>query len=183
MIYVLLGPTCSGKTTTLKQLINIGYETIITYTTRPKRKNEVSGKDYYFISDQQYNHLDEFNLLIAKNTFKNAFGTEWHYAINRQDIDLTKDLVVVTEPKGYRDLVKNLGKENVTGIYLMVDLEIRLLRGLNRKDRVNELLRRLMADEEDFKDFEKEVDYVINKTTKSGVLNEILKIIQGGKQS
>jgi len=183
MIYVLLGPTCSGKSTTLKQLVDFGYEPIITYTTRPKRKNEVDGKDYYFISERQFNHLDKFNLLIAKNTFKNAFGTEWHYAINRQDVDLTKDLVVITDPKGYRDLVKTFGKENVTSIYLNTNYEIRLIRGLNRQDQVNELYRRLNSDEEDFKGFEKEADYIITEITRVGVLNEVLKIIYGGKKT
>ncbi|UDY80718.1 guanylate kinase [Geobacillus phage GR1] len=183
MIYVLLGPTCSGKTTTLKQLIDIGYESIITYTTRPKRKNEVDGKDYYFISERQFEHLDESNLLVAKNTFKNAFGTEWHYAINRQDVDLTKDLVVITEPKGYRDLVKTFGKENVTSIYLNTNYEIRLVRGLNRRDQVNELFRRLLSDEEDFRGFEEEADHIITETTRVGVLDEVLKIIHGGRKS
>lgn len=181
MIYVLLGPTCSGKTTILKKLVDIGYETLVTYTTRPKRISEVDGKDYYFISEQQYNHLDEFNLLIAKNTFKNAFGTEWHYAIDRRDINLDKDIVVVTEPKGYRDLIKNFGRENIVGIYLKINYEVRLARGLNRQDCVNELLRRLRADEQDFRDFDKEVDYIITDESLDVVLDKVVKIIEGGK--
>lgn len=181
MIYVLLGPTCSGKTTVLKQLVDVGYETLVTYTTRPKRINEVNGKDYHFISEQQYSHLDKLNLLIAKNTFKNAYGTEWHYAINRQDIDLDKDIVVITEPKGYRDLIKNFGKENVVGIYLKIDYETRFIRGLNRKDCVQELLRRLSADEEDFRNFDKEVDHIITDHSQNEVLDKIIEIIEGGK--
>lgn len=181
MIYVLLGPTCSGKTTALKKLIDAGYETLVTYTTRPKRINEVNGKDYHFISEQQYSHLDKLNLLIAKNTFKNAYGTEWHYAINRQDIDLDKDIVAITEPKGYRDLIRNFGKENVVGIYLKIDYETRLNRGLNRKDCVKELLRRLSADEEVFRNFDKEVDHIITDHSLNEVLDKIIEIIEGGK--
>ena len=53
MIIVLVGKTASGKTTVANELCkHHGYKRIVTYTTRPMRKNEVQDVDYHFISDE-----------------------------------------------------------------------------------------------------------------------------------
>ena len=181
MIYVLLGATCSGKTTLLKQLTELGYKSIISYTTRPKRPNEVDGKDYHFITDDQYKEMAQKEQLVAKNYFLNAFGTFWFYGINIEDLNTNENLLVITEPKGYRDLIKKLGKEKVTGIYLKTGCQIRLARGISRSDVLEELLRRLLADEYDFKDFEKEVDYVITETDKDKIVSKVVSILEEEK--
>ncbi|KAL6122439.1 gmk [Nucleospora cyclopteri] len=53
----LTGPSCSGKTTLAKHLIN-KYPTIfklnISYTTRNARENELHGREYYFISKNDF---------------------------------------------------------------------------------------------------------------------------------
>ena len=41
---ILLGKSCSGKTTIQKELSKLGMSPIIQYTTRPKRENEIHGK-------------------------------------------------------------------------------------------------------------------------------------------
>lgn len=51
-IYVLLGKTLSGKSTLIKKLktSNLNVDFPVSFTSRPKRINEVDGEDYYFIS-------------------------------------------------------------------------------------------------------------------------------------
>ena len=47
-LIVLCGYSGSGKTTIANVLQEkYGYHRIITYTTRPKREQEVNGKDYH----------------------------------------------------------------------------------------------------------------------------------------
>ena len=179
MIYVLLGATCSGKTTTLETLIRQGHQTVISYTTRPKRPNEIDGVDYHFVTQDYFEWLDESGLLVAKNSFRSAFGDIWSYAINSQDIKLFEDQIVITEPSGYRDLTEKYGSNNVVGIYLMTPYDVRLARGLNRKDNSDELIRRLAADERDFEGFELEVDYTIVSVDKDQVIEDILNIMNG----
>ncbi|MED4262033.1 guanylate kinase/L-type calcium channel region [Priestia aryabhattai] len=180
MIYVLLGKTCSGKTTVLQALKDLGFDTITTYTTRPQREEEVNGRDYHFVTKRQYDFLDKQGLLTAKNSFVSAHGDEWFYGINLTDIDGDIDSIVITDPIGYRDLVETIGDHRVCGIYLNSSLEVRTLRGMNRKDNANELMRRLQADEEDFKGLEYEVDYIITTVEKQAQLNDVLNIIEGG---
>ncbi|WP_353856839.1 guanylate kinase/L-type calcium channel region [Bacillus sp. Bos-x628] len=179
MIYVLLGATCSGKTTALETLVKQGYKTITSYTTRPKRPDEIDGVDYHFVTQDYFKWMDESGLLVAKNSFKSAFGDVWGYAINSQDIKLFEDQIVITEPSGYRDLTEKYGPSNVTGIYLMAPYDIRLARGIKREDNSVELKRRLIADEKDFEGLELEVDYIVDSMDKDQVIKEICNIMNG----
>ena len=58
---VLVGPSASGKTEATKLLIEkYNLKKLVTYTTRKIRVNEVNGKDYHFIS------VDEFKQKIQE---------------------------------------------------------------------------------------------------------------------
>ena len=52
-LYVLSSPSGGGKSTVIRELIkrnpDIGYS--VSVTTRPRRKGEKNGEDYYFIDD------------------------------------------------------------------------------------------------------------------------------------
>jgi guanylate kinase len=180
MLYCLIGKTCSGKTTALKQLMDLGYKTIISYTTRPKRIGEVDGKDYHFVTEEQFEELSDS--LVAKNTFISVYGTQWSYGKHIKDIDTSEDAFIIVEPSGYRELVEILGDHHIVGIYIDAPLNVRWLRGLKRGDDMGELLRRIKADEVDFKGIEKEVDYVITELDEQAVLDQILSIVGRGSQ-
>lgn len=179
MIYVLVGESCSGKTTILKRLIEFGYKPIVSYTTRPKRPTEIDGKDYNFVTNEEFEMLVSKNAIVAKNSFVSAYNTVWSYGINTNEININEDLVVITEPKGLKDLKNKFGNENVIGIYLKIPYVVRFVRGLNRRDRMDELLRRLAADEEDFKGFEQKADFVVTELELVSALTKVIKIIKG----
>ena len=64
-LFIFSAPSGSGKTTIVRRLLNknIGLEFSVSATNRPKRKNETDGKDYYFLS------TDDFKKKIAKDKF------------------------------------------------------------------------------------------------------------------
>ena len=74
---VLSSPSGAGKTTLVNLLAkNNNFEISISHTTRKPRPNESTGKDYYFVSDQEFKRLiknQEF-LEYAK-VFNNYYGT------------------------------------------------------------------------------------------------------------
>ena len=47
---ILVGKAASGKDHMRKILQGRGFTYGVSYTTRPKRPNEIDGEDYYFIS-------------------------------------------------------------------------------------------------------------------------------------
>jgi guanylate kinase len=62
---IFSGPSGSGKTTIAKHLLkknaNVGFS--VSACTRPKRPHEIHGKDYYFLS------VNEFKLKIVQGAF------------------------------------------------------------------------------------------------------------------
>ncbi len=84
MLYIVSGPSGSGKSTLCKIAIskidNLFFS--ISYTTRPRRKNELDGKDYYFVSEEQFKEM------IAKGEF-----VEWavvygnYYGTSKKEIE------------------------------------------------------------------------------------------------
>lgn len=45
---ILVGKSCSGKDTVVKELTKMGYNKIVTCTTRPPRPGEINGREYHF---------------------------------------------------------------------------------------------------------------------------------------
>lgn len=173
MIYALVGQTNSGKTTLLNSLKKLGYESIITYTTRPIRDREEDGVDYHFIDDDEYFYMEYMDFLASKFEAENG----WKYGININDLKFDKKYVIVIEPHGLRSLIRRVGKSNVTSIYLDIPLSSRISRGLKRDEDTFELIRRLDSDEKDFKNFEDEADYTLDSLLHEENLEYILKII------
>jgi len=74
-LFIFSAPSGSGKTTIVKKLLddNIGLEFSVSATNRPKRENEIHGKDYYFLS------TDDFKQKIEKDEF-----VEWEEVYNNR---------------------------------------------------------------------------------------------------
>ncbi|MBN1391382.1 MAG: guanylate kinase [Sedimentisphaerales bacterium] len=77
-IVVVSGPSGVGKTTickeAVKQLNNAHLS--ISITTRPKSKKETDGKDYWFISEEQFRQRITDGLLLEyAEVFGNLYGT------------------------------------------------------------------------------------------------------------
>ena len=52
---VIVGSSASGKTKIVQELIKTYHmEKLVTYTTREKRIGEIEGKDYHFISREDF---------------------------------------------------------------------------------------------------------------------------------
>lgn len=150
-LIALFGESGTGKDTIQKWLVNkFDYiNGLVSYTTRPRRKNETDGIDYCFIDEAFFKDLISQNKLLEYTMFNN-----WYYGT--PSMDLRRDAI-------------NVGVFNITGInniklafrdtidVLPVKIEAgqktRLIRTLNREGNPNcsEICRRFLADEQDFK--------------------------------
>lgn len=74
-LLIVSAPSGAGKTTLIRELLerepNLTFS--ISHTTRPMRLGEVDGKDYYFVSDQ------EFDRMIREEEF-----AEWAFIHNHR---------------------------------------------------------------------------------------------------
>lgn len=65
LLFIVSAPSGAGKTSLCKELIDIfqGLRHSVSFTTRPARPGEVHGKDYFFVS------TDEFNGMVQRGEF------------------------------------------------------------------------------------------------------------------
>ena len=77
-LFVIAAPSGAGKTTLVKAMVDRIPELkfSISYTTRKKRVNEVEGKDYFFVSEAEFEKLKATDkLLESALVFDNNYGT------------------------------------------------------------------------------------------------------------
>ena len=78
LMLVLSSPSGAGKTSICRKLVEIekDVEMSISYTTRKKRKSEINGIDYFFVSDYEFEKLKNNDFFIEyANVFGNWYGT------------------------------------------------------------------------------------------------------------
>lgn len=129
-IIALVGESGSGKSSIQDELTKIGYEKIITYTTRPMREEDVDGKTYHFVADDEFEDFKS-NGLFAETAEYNG----WKYGSDVSDYQSGKKVIILT-PKGLRS-IKNKGID-VTSIYIDVPRRDRLIKILQRGDNIEE---------------------------------------------
>lgn len=155
---ILLGRTCSGKDTIRKELIKLGYNPVVTYTTRPMRDDEINGVTYHFISKEEFLQKESEGFFAETTSYNVASGETWYYGSAVKD--LTKDKVMIANPDGVKKLKQYSDLKPVV-FNILAKEETILERLKQRGDDNEEALRRLAADKIDFADIKKYVDFKI----------------------
>ena len=184
-LFILVGKSRSGKSTIEKLINDSGNANkIISTTTRNPRSFERDSEDYYFISQTVFDIYLKQGQYAEHSTYPTVWGNA-SYGINKNDIKLDEgNAIAVVNPDGLRQLVKNLGKENVVSIYIKRDDRERVISAIERdvsKDLMsilNEVTRRLEADEIDFAGMEEVADYVVENNDLTLALEKIINIIE-----
>lgn len=171
MNIVLLGKSGSGKSTVAKFMSEfLRYERSIDLTTRPARDYEKDGVDYFFVDEDKFDIASDDGILIAEEEFNN-----WYFGA----LDHTGDdnIIYVSNPSFFYQM---LGSDmDFISIYIEADKDTRVERLLNRGDSLEEIERRLKADDEDFEDVIYDIDYVVDtKNDTWDVVKEILNIVK-----
>ena len=160
---IILGKTASGKNTIVNKLVkNYGFKQLVTYTTRPKRKGEIEGVTYHYISLEEFKKKDREGFFAESSYFCPASGGEWAYGTSLEDFKKADDkTVLITNPRGYYSLLSNIGLGHACSIYIIAKEDILLDRLEERGDSFLEVQRRIVADREDFEDVGNYVDFWI----------------------
>lgn len=123
-LVVIVGPTCSGKTTLAERFVaEKGYGKIVTTTTRDPREGEVDGVDYHFVSEEQFKAGIEAGDFLEHATFGDNL-----YGITKAALDKAAEegdgrVVSVNEIKGWLALEKlnrnpDYADLSVSGIFI-----------------------------------------------------------------
>lgn len=103
LIVTITGPSSAGKTV-LSQALNLaGFEPLVSTTTRAPRLGEEDGKDYFFVSEQQFKTLLRENGLIEHIRYdNNHYGVQ--AAVAERAFQKGKPAVLVAEPTGCQQI-------------------------------------------------------------------------------
>ena len=184
-IFALLGYMGVGKDTILKQVLKDmdDVKPIISTTTRPMRKGETEGVEYYFIDDTEFfrRGTDFVEQRIYYTKVKEN-GVEkdatWRYGIERAELEKDDYLIVIVDSVGYKELKNYVGNGRIVPIFISAPQEELRARALARGDLETEVDRRLKDDYERFMDFRVRTVYHEVKNT-NGRLEEAIKEVEG----
>jgi len=187
-IAYLMGKSSSGKDTIfniLKERLDVNV--YVMYTTRPKRKGEIDGQTYNFLSEEQMNLYiqgKEKNKLIEYRTYQTVHGS-WTYAtIADNQFDTQKDMIMLGTLESYMKMKEHF-KDQLLPIYIEVEDGLRLQRALDREreqkePRYAELCRRFLADSKDFSEeniIRAGIEKRFENINLENVVDEIIKYI------
>jgi guanylate kinase len=77
-LFVVSAPSGAGKTSLVKALLerNPALTVSVSHTTRPRRPTEAEGREYWFVTQQQFRErLDRGEFLEHAQVFDNYYGT------------------------------------------------------------------------------------------------------------
>ena len=155
MLLIIIGKSGSGKDSVVKVFEKNGWKRIVKYTNRPKRDGEIDGIDYYFVS---INFMEEKSF-FSEESFTVANGDTWYYGTLLEDLhkslftDKKNNYVIIMTPTEYKKLNKMLfAIKGIDYISAQIDIpdDIRRERLIKRGDNIEEIERRIKADNKDF---------------------------------
>ncbi len=78
-LIIITGPSAAGKSTVADRLLKIkslNLKKLITCTTRPKRKGEKDGKDYHFLSEEEFKQaVKEKQMIEWSKVYGHYYGS------------------------------------------------------------------------------------------------------------
>ncbi len=104
-VFIVTAPSGTGKTTLLKELLagDPRLHFSISFTTRPPRPGEQAGKDYFFVSPEEFARLrDRGDLAEWVEQYGYAYGTSRPQV--QETLDSGADVIFDIEPRGARAL-------------------------------------------------------------------------------
>ncbi|WP_099301976.1 guanylate kinase [Bacillus sp. Marseille-P3800] len=178
-LFLISAPSGAGKTTLMRQVkAFFGEEVLreaVSDTTRPMRPGEQAGKDYHFISE------DEFKALLNGGQLCESVKYGGHcYGLTRQELEenSSRHIYAIVEHEGYKQIKENY--PDAIGIFLTMSKENCMANMLLRGDSLDAALKRINTYEDEI-NTRASYDYVIKNVR--GKEREIVSVLHGIIQS
>lgn len=144
-VWVLVGPSGTGKTTIARDLVAEvpGLRRAVTCTTRSMRDGEREGIDYYFVTPEQFDFLLASGKLVEHTIYGgNRYGLPLDQFLEAEQAG--QDMLAVLDIQGVHNLRNVLAPDRVKAIFLCSPSEGELKRRMQeRGSPPEEIARRL----------------------------------------
>ena len=176
-LIVFAAPSGAGKSSLIKEIIsnNENIELSVSATTRSPREGEINSKDYFFLSDNEFNDLKNKEAFIETAIVHGyQYGTLNTFVEEKLNNNIR--VVLDIDVQGHNQIVDSV--ENITSIFIIPPSlnELRkrlLLRGLDTEDVIE---KRLINAKKELK-FAQSFDYIVLNDNFDRAYDEISSII------
>lgn len=162
LMFILSSPSGAGKTTLADRLLTKDGEMVlsVSVTTRPRRPGEAHGKDYYFVSEEEFFRMRDNNEFMEwANVFGYYYGTPT--ALVQETLRQGKDVLFDIDWQGAQQLDEVAG-EDVVKVFILPPSRDELERRLRKRAQDPEdVVQKRMAKADAEMSHWAEYDYVI----------------------
>lgn len=184
-LIIISSPSGAGKTTICKKIIDNDPSIImsISSTTRAKRPNEISGKDYNFISQSKFDELKSNNEFLEDAiVFDNKYGTL--RSMVEDCLVQNKSVLFDIDWQGARQIKEKYSSKNILSIFILPpsidELNLRLKnRAQDDQKTVAKRMEGALSEIEHFNEY----DYVLINDDINQTYDNISIIIEAKKLS
>jgi guanylate kinase len=171
-LFVISGPSGAGRSTLIEEVLrSLGnFKSSVSVTTRPKRKNEIEGKKYIFISEKEFDGFIKNEQLLEHAVYCGyKYGTPKSFV--KTELGSGNNVILEIEVQGAMQ-VKNSMPEAYM-VFIMPGTIEELKKRLHKRNTESliEIERRIQAAKEEL-DFQKYYDcIIINNDYNEALLN------------
>lgn len=173
-LIIISGPTCAGKGTVIKELLKRNKNLVlsVSYTSRPMRDYETNGKEYYFVSKEEFERKIKNNEMLEYE----IVHQDYYYGTPKKEVkeilNSGKDVILEIEVNGAQH-IKEMFPETIL-IFVMApsmqEIKRRIMaRGQETKEQI---LHRFQTAYQEINEIPKYNYIVVN----DDVMNAVLKI-------
>lgn len=118
--FVVCGPSGAGKNSVIERVMEDlpGLSYSVSFTTRPQRSDEVDGRDYHFITEEQFGNLVENDEVVEHVTYLgHKYGTS---RVQIQEVfSEGKDVILNIDVNGAKKLMER-GLNDFSIVYVFL---------------------------------------------------------------
>ena len=182
-LIIVSGPNGVGKRTIIKEYIKDHPNAVrcVSVTTRPQRDDEVDGKDYHFISHNEFNRLVRSNQMLEYGYLRrNGYGTIRSAVekLRAEGRNVILDIDVVGAMK-----VRTIYPDSTLMFILPPTWEELERRIRNRREESEEVIAELLSAAQEEVLCAEQYDYILINDTLEDTVRRIAQIVHGNRYS
>jgi len=178
IVVVLSSPSGAGKTTLVKKIAQENnFKISISYTTRKPRTNEVNGKDYFFISEEDFKNLiKNKEFLEYAKVFENYYGSSKSQVF--ENLNKGENVIFDIDWQGTEQIKKQKLNYKLITFFILPPSKSELFNRLKNRDMKDKNIveERMKQFNEDIKQWEN-YDFVVINDDLEKCYNEIIRFI------
>jgi len=182
-LFIVAAPSGAGKTSLVNALVDRQTEVClsVSHTTRTSREGEVDGKDYFFVSQDEFAQMRDAGAFLESATvFDNSYGTSSESVLSQ--LKQGNDVILEIDWQGAEQVRRNY--PDSLSIFILPPSKVALEQRLRGRGQDNEdIIARRMRDAENEMSHYIEFDYLIVNDDFDIALKDLTAVISARRHS